>query len=111
MPNLGTGPVTETTLIRLLVRLGAEPHSPVSRSDGANGAPAVVALMRCRLHAESPASRVVVSRKACLRLQPRVQSKGSVYLLDASKSRPLAAALCNSAGVVRYARQATGWVS
>ena len=28
MPNLGTGHFDETTLIRLLVRLGAEPHSP-----------------------------------------------------------------------------------
>jgi hypothetical protein len=46
VPNLGTGPVTETTLIRLLVRLGAEPHSPVSRNGGAKGSSAVVALMR-----------------------------------------------------------------
>jgi len=66
VPDLGTGPVSETTLIRLLVRLGAEPHSPISRSDGANGAPAVVALVRSRLHAEPPASRVVVSRTALL---------------------------------------------
>ena len=46
MPNLGTGHFGETTLIRLLVRLGAEPHSPVARSDKSKGASAVVALVR-----------------------------------------------------------------
>jgi hypothetical protein len=46
MPNLGTGHFGETTLIRLLVRLGAEPHSPVASSDKSQGASAVVALLR-----------------------------------------------------------------
>ncbi|MEA3070471.1 MAG: hypothetical protein QOD29_1917 [Alphaproteobacteria bacterium] len=46
MPNLCTGHFGETTLIRLLVRLGAEPHSPVARSDKPKGASAVVALVR-----------------------------------------------------------------
>jgi len=46
MPNLCTGHFGETTLIRLLVRLGAEPHSPVASSDKSQGAAAVVALVR-----------------------------------------------------------------
>jgi hypothetical protein len=47
IPNLGTGRFGETMLIRLLVCLGAEPHSPVARSDKSKGASAVVAFM-CR---------------------------------------------------------------
>ncbi len=46
MLNLGTGPFGEATLIRFLVRLGAEPHSPVASSDKSKGASAVVALVR-----------------------------------------------------------------
>ena len=46
MPNPGTGHFGETALIRLLVRLGAEPHSPVASSDKSQGAAAVVALVR-----------------------------------------------------------------
>jgi hypothetical protein len=37
MPNPGTGHFGETALIRLLVRLGAEPHSPVASSDKSQG--------------------------------------------------------------------------
>ena len=37
MSNLGTGHFRETTLIRLLVRLGAEPHSPVASSNKSQG--------------------------------------------------------------------------
>ena len=53
MPNLGTSPLGETMLIRLLVRFAAEPHSPVEMSDGSKGASAVVALVRDHLHVVS----------------------------------------------------------
>jgi hypothetical protein len=54
VPNLGPGPLSETMLIRLLVRFAAEPHSPVEMSDGSKDASAVVALVRGHLHAGSP---------------------------------------------------------
>jgi hypothetical protein len=43
--NLGTCHFGEPTLIRLLVRLGAESHSPVARSDKPKGTSAVIALV------------------------------------------------------------------
>jgi hypothetical protein len=54
VPNLGPSPLHETMLISLLVRLGAEPHSPVAGSDKSEGALAEVAFVRSNLHPESP---------------------------------------------------------
>jgi hypothetical protein len=45
VPNLGTCHFGETMLIRLFVHLGAEPHSPVARSDKPKETSAVVALV------------------------------------------------------------------
>jgi hypothetical protein len=63
MPDLGAGPLGETMLIRLLVRLGAEPHSPVAGSDESERASAEVAFVRSILHAESPSILAVISIK------------------------------------------------
>jgi hypothetical protein len=44
--NLGPGLLIEATLIRHLVRLGAEPHQPVAMREKSKGATAVVTLIR-----------------------------------------------------------------